>query len=409
MKKILFALATCLVSLSQPLRAQLVDSLTVEEIISHSSTVIRGTAPVRECPKCILVNCICSGATRQNDRIRISGSIPPCDPATSKVNYIICDSVIIADIILQASTDQQSAYAIEADFGPCTADDYTLYVRYNRSSPMSFSTEGLNADICADGYTVFPLGMILARGCAVLCASYTDVSPDPDPFGQDGVDQYPFATTNGVFALWGPRDETRTDNPTSIAAWAWALSRGLDLALRQPEIDPERTVVTGCSRLGKAALLAAAFDERFKVCIPNQTGAVGVQLMKRNYGEDAEALVRIFPHWFCRNFRKYMDNEDALPFDQHELVALMAPRPVYIASASEDLWADPKGEWLSALNASPVYALYGLDGLVSDGSMPAPGSAQSEGTIAYHLRDGQHDITSFDWERYLAFARRTLE
>ena len=188
MKKILFALATCLVGLSQPLRAQLVDSLTVEEIISHSSTVIRGTAPVRECPKCILVNCICSGATRQNDRIRISGTFPPCDPATSKVNYIICDSVIIADIILQAPTDQQSAYAIEADFGPCTADDYTLYVRYNRSSPMSFSTEGLNADICADGYTVFPLGKPYAVGQVSILTPEPKV--DQPVTAQVSVDYY---------------------------------------------------------------------------------------------------------------------------------------------------------------------------------------------------------------------------
>ena len=163
MKKILFALATCLVSLSQPLRAQLVDSLTVEEIISHSSTVIRGTAPVREITaEGFLAFCYCMSASRVNDRVGIRGVVPSCDLATSKVNYIICDTVIIADIVL--TSKQYGTSGIEIDLGPCTGDNYTLYVRYNRSSPISFSTSYYHSDICADGYTAFPLNVPNAIG-----------------------------------------------------------------------------------------------------------------------------------------------------------------------------------------------------------------------------------------------------
>ncbi len=144
-------------------------------------------------------------------------------------------------------------------------------------------TRGIMQD--PNGASIFPLGIILARGYAVMSACYCEVSPDPDRNEKDQkYQQNPFAYT-GVFGLWGRRDESRTDNITAIGAWAWALSRGLDLAERVPGIDAKRSVVTGCSRLGKAAFLAAARDERFAVCVPNQTGGGGIPLAKRDYRE----------------------------------------------------------------------------------------------------------------------------
>lgn len=258
-----------------------------------------------------------------------------------------------------------------------------------------------------DRDTVFPLGMILARNCAVLCASYTDVSPDPDPFGKDGVDQYAFATTNGVFTLWGARDESRADNVTAIGAWAWALSRGLDLALRQPEVDPDRTVVTGCSRLGKAALLAAARDERFKVCVPNQCGGGGVCLAKRDFGENVSTEVAQFRHWYCKAYGKYAaDPAKLLTFDQHLLLASIAPRRVLVQGFGPNDWMDTKGEFLACKAASRAWEFLGYPGL-PDVSWPDYYDTSAIGPrLGYVRRTEEHGISAVDWTWLLDFVLR---
>ena len=252
--------------------------------------------------------------------------------------------------------------------------------------------------------TVFPLQTILARGYAVLCASYTDVSPDPDPFGQDGVDQYPFATTNGVFALWGPRDESRTDNITSLGAWAWALSRGLDLAEKQPEIDPKRTVVTGCSRLGKAAFIAAARDARFAVCVPNQCGGGGVCLAKRDFGENVSTENAMFTHWYCKAYRKYSANPaELMDFDMHLLLAAIAPRKVLVEGFGPNNWMDTKAEYLAAEAASPAWAFLGVPGLPK--GYPDYYDESAIGPyLGYVRRTEGHGISGYDWNWTLNFA-----
>jgi hypothetical protein len=239
----------------------------------------------------------------------------------------------------------------------------------------------------------WPAEEVVARGYAIAAFLNADVDPDRNDGFKDGI--------HGMLDA----GERPPDAWGTIAAWAWGASRVMDYFETDKDIARDRVAVIGHSRGGKTALWAGAEDERFALACSNDSGCTGAALSRRRL-KDKESVARInkaFPHWFCETYKSYNDREEALPVDQHMLVALMAPRAVCVASADGDLWADPRGEFLSAVHAGPVYRLFGKKGIEAK-EMPPVGEALQGDGIAYHIREGKHNLTLFDWMRYLDFA-----
>jgi len=238
---------------------------------------------------------------------------------------------------------------------------------------------------------------MLDSGMGLATIYYGEVDPDKNDF------------TDGIHPLLYVDDQKQPANNEwgSIAAWSWGLSRAMDYLEKDEDVDALKVIVFGHSRLGKTSIWAGVTDQRFAAVISNNSGCGGAALSKRKFGETVWRINNSFPHWFCKNFHNYSNKENLMPVDQHELLALIAPRPLYVASAQEDQWADPRGEFLSAFYATPVYQLYGKKG-ISTMEMPAV-NTPIQNTVAYHIRTGGHGVTDYDWEQYIKWAKEQLK
>ena len=241
----------------------------------------------------------------------------------------------------------------------------------------------------------WPAEELIARGYGIASLQVSDLAPDaPERFTAGAIQLFEGDVARRPADAWG-----------ALAAWSWGASRALDYFATNPRVDAARVAVVGHSRGGKAALWAGAEDDRFAMVVSNDSGEGGAALARRPYGETTERINTAFPHWFNANYKKYNGRESTLPVDQHMLLSLVAPRALYVASADEDLWADPRGEFLALAHSSPVFALWG-DRQIAPGAMPPVDTPLIVGRRGYHVRTGGHDLTLYDWSRFADFADR---
>ncbi len=239
----------------------------------------------------------------------------------------------------------------------------------------------------------WPAEQVIARGYGIAAIQTNDLAPDDKDRFRDGVIR--------LFE----NDAAAGPSPTwaALAAWAWGARRVMDYFETDPRVDAKHIAIVGHSRGGKAALWAGAEDQRFSLVVSNESGEGGAALTRRQFGETLARITETFPHWFVKSYASFAGRVDALPVDQHMLIALMAPRAVYVASADEDLWSDPRGEFLSLAQASPVFALWGDQPMAAD-DMPALNQPRIVGRRGYHVRRGGHNLTRYDWQSFMDFS-----
>ncbi|WP_209328763.1 alpha/beta hydrolase family protein [Lunatimonas salinarum] len=244
----------------------------------------------------------------------------------------------------------------------------------------------------------WPAEMLISRGYAVAAIHVQDVSDDnKETFKED------------ILTKLYPEQLTMSNGMRGLGAWAWGAMRAMDYFESDPDIDATRAGVVGHSRGGKAALWTGAQDTRWAITISNESGCGGAALSRRRFGETVARINTNFPYWFTDNFNRYNDNEDALPVDQHMLIAAIAPRAVYVASAEEDQWADPKGEYLSLKLGSRAHqTIYQMDTKLPQ-EQPKVGEPIHMGSLGYHMRGGTHNLTALDWSYFLDFADKLFQ
>jgi hypothetical protein len=327
------------------------------------------------------------GGKAVRKQIRVSFSARKDGPKMDLLLYLPADAKLPAPAFMGLNFGGN--HTVHADPGINLAD---VWIR-DAKNPGKYIKERASEAQRGASAGQWQVEKILARGFALATAYYSEIEPD-----------FPGGLPYGVRALslGGGQTDPRPDEWGALGAWAWGMSRMVDYLQTERAIDAKRIALIGHSRLGKASLWAGAQDPRFALVVSNDSGEGGAALSRRNFGETVARLNSVFPHWFCRNYRQYSDDPGTLPVDMHELLALIAPRPLYVASAAEDLWSDPRGEFLSAVAAGPIYELLGKQGLGTGRMAELQQPIQHD--IGYHIRAGKHDVTAYDWDQYLEFA-----
>ena len=334
------------------------------------------------------------GSTRIQARLRLG--VGPASPATEGLGYLPSPS--------RGDTPERLPTFLHLNFGGNHAESTDPAVRIPSGWVPNGKDTGVDdnhAKVSSRGTLAsrWPVKLLHDRGYATATAYCGDVFPDH-------ADGRKASVLPSLGYAVGDERMVSGDEPGAISTWAWQLSRILDWLVTLPEIDPTRVIVVGHSRLGKTALWAGAGDERFAMVVSNESGCGGAALERRNYGETVKRITTSFPHWFTPTFATYAGRETELPIDQHVVLAMTAPRPLYVSSAVEDRWADPRGEFLAAVAAGPVWELFGKVGL---GTATDPVVDTAIGSsIGYHVRSGPHDITAIDWGHFADFATRVL-
>lgn len=243
----------------------------------------------------------------------------------------------------------------------------------------------------------WPYEMVIDRGYAIATIYAGEISPD-----------YNGGFTEGIHKAWFSEGQTSPgpEEWGAVAAWAWGLRRGVDYLVQDKDLDKEGIIAIGHSRLGKAAMVAGAFDERINIIIPSQAGCGGTSPNRFNAGESIKQINTSFPHWFNGNFKKFNDQPEKLPFDQHSLIALAAPRPVLLSNATGDQWADPAGQFNMLMAATPVYEFLGEEGI---GTTTFPEeNVLVDSRLGYFIRPGKHDMTVTEWQAWMDFSDKHL-
>lgn len=263
----------------------------------------------------------------------------------------------------------------------------------------------------------YPTEEVADNDFDVLTINYQEVTSDSADF------------TNGLPAIFMPEGRKSPTDCGKLMYWAWAACRVLDYAMTLPCLDHKQAAVIGHSRLGKTALLAGMLDERFRYVFANGSGGSGAALSRGNSGlpfaktlhttgdlydyepewgtgETIRDVLKQFPFWFCENYQKYAIDCIGTDFDQHYLLATIAPRYVYVGSGNSDLWADPTSEFLSTVAVSEYYEKLGLPGLTHKDRLPEPEEPYHEGMVGYHMRKGPHFLSRHDWQKYMAYIRK---
>lgn len=252
-----------------------------------------------------------------------------------------------------------------------------VYISFDMSTPSGFTPD---EEICQRG-------VALAKFC------YTDITADRyDDFKTCIAPLFP--REEGAKNLWG-----------KLGMWAWAASRALDFLLTLDLFDTDKLAVCGHSRLGKTALWCGAQDTRFKYVFSNNAGCSGDAITRAKQGEDIARITKVFNYWFCDKYQEYSgDAISDMPFDQHFVLAAIAPRKVAVGASSLDIWADPESEFLCCAAASPAWEAYGKAGFIApDDHYPAAGESYDEGSVAFHNREGEHSPCRADWNAYIDF------